>query len=104
MITEEEKEKFEKMINAAKTPQRQAIRARIVLLCTQGKAVQEIAKSLSVRPNTVIDRRKDFEIRRLKSIEDRPRSGKPRTYGDEFRNQVLQTLEQPPPFGIATWC
>jgi transposase len=103
MITEEEKEKLEKMINAAKTPQRQAIRARIVLLCTQGKAVQEIAKSLSVRPNTVIDRRKDFEIRRLKSIDDRPRSGKPRTYGDEFRNQVLQTLEQPPPFGIATW-
>jgi len=103
MITEEEREKLEKMINAAKTPQRHATRARIILLCTQGIAVQEIAKSLSVRPNTVIDRRKDFEIRRLKSIDDRPRSGKPRTYGDEFRNQVLQTLEQSPPFGIATW-
>ena len=45
MITEEEKEKLEKMINAAKTPQRQAIRARIVLLCTQEKRYRKLPRA-----------------------------------------------------------
>jgi transposase len=102
-LSPEEKEKLERLVNADKTPQRTAMRARIILLCSQGKPAQQIAKQLNVRPNTVIDRRKEFEIRRLKSLEDRPRSGKPRIYTDEFRNQVLQTLEQPPAPGMASW-
>ena len=64
---------------------------------------QKIAKQLDVRPNTVTDRRKEFETRRLKSLGDRQHSGKPRTYTDEFRNQVLRTLEQSSGRGIASW-
>lgn len=102
-LTQEEKEKLERIVNADKTPQREALRARIILLCAQGMPAQQIAKQLNIRPNTVIDRRKEFEIRRLKSLEDRQRSGKPCIYTDEFRNQILRTLEQPPAVGIASW-
>ena len=102
-LTPEEKEALQRLVKADKTPQRTALRARIILRCSQGEPVQQIAKDLSVRPNTVIDRRKDFEKRRLKSLKDRPRSGKPRTYTDEFRNRVLQTLQMPPAVGMASW-
>jgi transposase len=103
LLTEKEKEELQRLVNADKTPQRTAIRARIILLCSQGKPAQQIAKQLNIRPNTVIDRRKEFECRRLKSLDDRPRSGKPRVYSDDFRNQLLQTLEQPPAPGMASW-
>ena len=78
-------------------------RANIILRCLQGQSVGEVARELKVRPNTVIDWRRRFEREGLKGLEDRPRSGKPRRYNAEFRNQVLRTLELAPPPGQACW-
>lgn len=78
-------------------------RARIVLQCLEGKRVSAIARNLKVRPNTVIDWRRRFEREGIAGLQDRPRSGKPRRYTEEFRNQVLAALELPPPRGQASW-
>ncbi len=78
-------------------------RARIILGCVEGRPVTEVATELGVRPNTVIFWRKRFEGKGLKGLNDRPRSGKPRHYGDDFRRQVLAALEEPPPAGQAIW-
>jgi len=78
-------------------------RARIVLRCIQGERVQDIARGLGVRPNTVIDWRRRFVAEGIAGLQDRPRSGKPKQYPPDFRNQVLATLELPPPSGQATW-
>lgn len=78
-------------------------RARIVLGCLEGKLVGTIARSLNVRPNTVIDWRRRFETEGIAGLRDRPRSGKPPRYTADFRNQVLSALEKPPPRGQATW-
>lgn len=78
-------------------------RARIILQCLQGKAVAAIARDLKVRPNTVIAWRQRFDKAGMAGLLDRPRSGKPRHYSEEFRNQVLATLELPPPRGQAVW-
>jgi transposase len=78
-------------------------RANIILRCLQGKSVGEIARYLKVRPNTVIDWRRRFEKEGINGLRDRPRSGKPRRYNAEFRNQVMKTLELPPPLGQACW-
>jgi transposase len=78
-------------------------RANIILRCLQGQSVGEVARELKVRPNTVIDWRRRFEREGLKGLKDRPRSGKPRRYNAEFRNQVLRTLELAPPAGQACW-
>ena len=59
--------------------------------------------SPKIRPNTVIEWHKRFEREGIKGLRDRPRSGKPKQYNAEFRNQVLRTLELPPPFGQACW-
>lgn len=78
-------------------------RARIVLRSLEGKAVKAIAQELSIRPNSVIDWRRRFDEEGMAGLVDRPRSGKPRQYTDEFRNQILAALELPPPRGQAVW-
>jgi len=78
-------------------------RARIVLQCLEGKAVNVVARDLKIRPNTVIDWRRRFETGGVAGLQDRPRSGKPRHYTDEFRNAVVAALELPPPLGQASW-
>lgn len=78
-------------------------RARIVLGCLEGKSISTVAEGLNVRPNTVIDWRRRFEAEGIAGLQDRPRSGKPRRYTEEFRKQVLSTLEESPPKGQAVW-
>ncbi len=78
-------------------------RARIVLQCLEGKAVSAIARDLQVRPNTIIDWRRRFAQEGCAGLHDRPRSGKPRLYRETFRNQVVATVELPPPPGQARW-
>jgi len=82
---------------------RQVERARIVLRCIRGERVKDIAHDLGVRPNTVIDWRRRFVEEGLAGLFDRPRSGKPKTYAEDFRKQVLDTLALKAPVGQATW-
>jgi len=78
-------------------------RARIILACLQGKENQQVARELEVSIPTVSKWRKRFARKGLKGLRDDPRSGKPPTYGAEFRNRVLALLEQPPPPGLSHW-
>lgn len=78
-------------------------RARMVLGCLDGKPMVRIASELGVRPNTVIEWRKRFSQHGIAGLRDLPRSGKPASYGAEFRKQVLALLETPPPKGQACW-
>lgn len=78
-------------------------RAKIIIGCLEGKPVSHIARDLKIRPNTVINWRNRFEEKGIDGLYDLPRSGKPSRYGDDFRNQVLAVLEEPPPEGQAVW-
>lgn len=78
-------------------------RAKIITKCIQGQSVLQIAKDLKIRPNTVIDWRRGFQRGGIAGLHDLPRPGKPPIYGQEFRNKVLETLEQAPPAGQAVW-
>jgi len=78
-------------------------RAKIILGCLQGKPMNQIARELGIRPNTVIQWRQRFSAQGIAGLSDRPRSGKPALYGAEFRKQVLDLLETPAPKGQACW-
>jgi len=78
-------------------------RAGMVLMCLGGQPIVQIAKKYGTRSNTVIEWRNRFARDGVKGLRDLPRSGKPPTYGVEFRNRVLAALEQPPPAGQARW-
>jgi transposase len=99
----EERKAVEALAGSRTEEVRLVERAKMILGCLEGKPVVQIARDLQVRPNTVINWRRRFSEDGLPGLEDKPRSGKPAEYGDEFRNQVLKLLETPPPPGQASW-
>jgi transposase len=54
-------------------------RARIVLLVAEGKPLDQIARQVGVRPNVVRTWADRYRTGGLDALEDRPRSGRPRT-------------------------
>lgn len=57
-----------------------ARRARIVLLVAAGRPLDQIARQLGVRPNVVRTWADRYRAGGLDALEDRPRSGRPRTF------------------------
>ena len=78
-------------------------RARIILASLEGKEIQQVSRELGVSIPTVSKWRQSFALWGLKGLLDRPRSGKPVTYDNAFRNRVLALLEQSPPLGMSHW-
>ena len=44
-----------------------------------------------------------FAKDRLAGLADAPRSGKPKTYGEDAGRRILARLDRPPPAGFARW-
>jgi transposase len=78
-------------------------RSRIILVCLEGKEIQQVARELATSIPTVSKWRKRFADKGLDGLRDRPRSGKPPVYDSAFRDQVLALLEQLPPAGLSRW-
>jgi transposase len=94
---------LERMARSHSGEVRMAQRARIVLACLRGKRNDEIAREMSLLPNTVGQWRQRFAARGLAGMRDAPRSGKPAKYGVELRDRILAQLEVAPPAGMASW-
>ncbi len=104
VVCSEEQRKAIEALCASRTEEARMVeRAKMVLGCIEGKAVVQVARELGVRSNTVIEWRNRFMKLGMAGLKDRPRSGKPVAYGAEFRKQVLELLETPPPKGQACW-
>jgi transposase len=103
VITGDNIAELQKIVNAQKSEQRMVRRARIILMCAEGHQVKDIASELKERPNTVILWRDRYIEYGIKGLNDLKRSGKPVTYGDDFRTLVLDKLKEDPPNGLANW-
>jgi transposase len=99
----EERKALEKLACSRSEEARLVERARVVIACLDGEPVKRIAGRMQIRPNTVIDCRRRFVAGGVAGLKDRPRSGKPKTYGTEFRTRVLELLETSPPAGYGCW-
>jgi transposase len=99
----EERKALETLAHSRSEEARLVERARVVIACLDGEPVNQIAKRMQIRPNTVIDYRRRFAAGGMPGLKDRPRSGKPKTYGAAFRTRVLELLETPPPAGYGCW-
>lgn len=102
-LDEQSKLNLEAIVSGRTNEARLVQRAKIILLCSQGVPIKQIAEKLDIRPNTVIDWRKRFEKEGIEGLQDKARPGKPLTYDHSFRKAVLRTLEEPPPQGLAVW-
>src|SRR5712671_6443540 len=77
------------------TPQRDARRARIVLLAAAGDSSRSIAATVGVRPNVASLWRNRFADQGLEGLKDKPRPGKKPIYGAKTGKRILALLDRP---------
>ena len=102
-LTAEEKDTLERLVRSSTAEQRQAFRARVILLAAAGQLSKAIATELRCREATVSKWRGRFVVRRLVGLADAPRPGKKGLYTAETDRRILTMLDQPPPPGYAGW-
>jgi transposase len=101
-ITPEERSTLRQRIKSPTTSQRDAMRARIVLLRAEGRKETEVATALGVSVTTVSVWSRRFEQEGLKGLHDRPGRGrKPWLDPDKIRQVVTQVTR--PPKGRTRW-
>ncbi len=79
-LTEDERAVLEKRARTHTAPYWEVVRAKIVLLASEGLANKEIAARLDTSAQVVSKWRKRFYEEGLAGLEDRPRSGRPPTF------------------------
>jgi transposase len=99
-VRAEEKEKLTLLARRPKSAQAMAMRARIVLGCSEGVSNSEVAHRLAIRRATVGKWRERFRVHRLDGLLDEPRVGAPRQITDKKIEEVVtKTLESMPAQG-----
>jgi transposase len=97
-ITKQERDRLEFLSQAGKTPQKIAMRARIILLASEGVANNAIAKQLKICRPTVLLTRQKFEDNGVRGLlKDASRPGRNKLLSPEKEAQILKaTLEEKP--------
>jgi transposase len=105
-VTDEERQAVARLAHSRTAQARAVERARVVAAALDGEPVEDIAVRLRVSRNTVYLWLHRFEARGVSGLEDRGRSGRPRTYPGEQVGQIVATaLTDPTTLGLpfASW-
>ena len=96
---------LEARVRAAKTPQRDAVRARIVLLAADGVPSRQISQRVGMHESNVALWRKRFLADGLAGLKDAARPGRPPTYDalDRLKVVAAATMQRDPAEPEATW-
>jgi len=102
-LTAEEQASLERLERRGKTAQRLALRARIVLLASEGFANHAIAKTLATSRSTVLLWRHRFAVGGLDGLNDLPRPGRKRRLSVDLVQRVVQTTLHGKPAAATHW-
>lgn len=96
-LSSDERETLERWTRRPTTAQALSMRARIILVCAEGKTNTVVAEEMGLAKQTVGKWRSRFIGRRLDGLLDEPRPGGPRTIVDaDVERVVTLTLETTP--------
>ena len=95
-FTPEEQAYLEKLRRSRTAAQQHVERATILLLYAANEPVKAIATVVNRRPETVWNVVRRFNQHGLASLRDTPRSGRPLTYDEETRGQLVVTAKTHP--------
>jgi len=103
-ITNEQKQELEKWIRAHNTPQSIVMRAKIILLASEGKSNSDIARELNISRPTVIDWRERFEQGGTVALTEikEGRGRKPSISADKVK-AIIDTTIQVKPDNATQW-
>jgi transposase len=97
------KAKLEAIVRRPSSPQALVRRARVVLLAHQRWPNAQIAAELGCAVNTVRTWRRRFIRGGVPALCDRPRSGRPESYGPDVRLRIVAAATSVPPEGTSVW-
>ena len=97
------RERLERIVARASSPQRLVLRARIVLAAWRRDTNAKIARDLGVGVDTVRTWRARFRRAGIPALLDRPRSGRPPVYKIEAQLLIVATVTGAPPQVDAQW-
>ena len=95
-ITPEERSTLRRLVSSPTAAQRDALRARIVLLRSEGRKEADVAHSIGVSINTVSLWSKRFETKGLSGLLDEPGRGRKPWLAPEKIRKVITQVTQPP--------
>jgi transposase len=95
-LTPEEKAELQRRVRSSTTTQRDALRARIVLLRAGGRSEAEVAATTDVSLNTVSLWSRRFELGGVKGLADAPGRGRKPWLPESKVQQVITRVTQPP--------
>jgi putative transposase len=101
-LTTEEETFLRNTVQAATSPQREVLRARIVLLAAEGKPNVEIQEALRVSKPVVVKWRRRFSAARLNGLRDEAGRGRKRRHDAELRHRIAATACSDPPASVGT--
>lgn len=102
-LTPADRAELEARLRAPTSEQREALRARIVLLAGEGRSTRSIAKIVGTMPRTVSLWRGRYAREGLAGLYDKPRPGPAPKYDAGTDKRVLAVLDRPAPAGFARW-
>lgn len=102
-LSDDQREILERYVRRGTVSQRLALRARIVLLCADGRMNAEVAETLGITAGTVGKWRKRFVEGGVDALADSDRPGAPRLVTDDIVEAlIVKTLESMPK-GATHW-
>ena len=101
-LTNEERMRLESTIRSPSAPQRDVLRARMVLLAAAGQRNEQIQESLHVSKPVVIKWRRRFAAERMTGLVDEPGRGRKRKYDADIRHRIAATACLTPPASVGT--
>ena len=96
-LTAEEQRKIGRLIHSPSAPLRLVRRATIIHLARGGSSLRAIAREVQMSLHGVRPWIERFNRLGLGGLEDAPRSGRPPTYHEDQRSQVLAKARSVPP-------
>jgi winged helix-turn helix protein len=77
VLSEEEQQELERLSRGLVAPHRQVVRAKVVLAIAAGKSLSVIAREVGRQRRIVRKWGERFQKKRLRGLQDDPRSGRP---------------------------
>lgn len=95
-------EQLKRMTNGS-TPIRKARRAQILLMLHKGHTREQIAQALQVGVATVGRVKRRFLQEGLTTLDEKPRTGRPKKVSERDKKRIIAMCCSPPPEGHPRW-
>lgn len=102
-LSREQRRELNRIVRRSTAPAGLSRRARAILLMSEGHPNTEVSKQTGLGPVQVSRIRTSFAEKGLPGIEDRPRSGRPKTVLAKTIANVIAVTVGDPPKGVSHW-